>query len=222
MSISTVNTYVDTSTTSSSTSSSSSLEITSSDFLNLMVEQLQNQNPLDPTDTDSYLDKLVSYASYDTQTSINDQLTSIVDTLSSTISSSGLGYIGQTVEATGNTTTLTDGSAEWSYTLDDEASSVTVNILDEDGNTVWSGDGETSAGKHTVSWDGTTSDGTQLDDGGTYTLKVEATDEDGNDVSGETTVIGTVTGVDVSDGETVLKIGNASVLVDNVQSISAQ
>lgn len=222
MSISTVNSYVSTETTSSDTSSSSSLDITSSDFLTLMVEQLQNQNPLDPTDTDSYMDKLVAYASYDTQSEINDQLTEIVDTISGSLSSSGLGYLGQTVEATGNTTTLADGSATWSYTLDEEASSVTVSITDEDGNVVWSDSGETSAGQHYLTWDGTTSDGTQLEDGGVYTISVEATDEDGNDISGETTVVGTVTGIDVSDGDTVLMIGDASVLVDNVQSIATQ
>lgn len=224
MSISTVNSYVDTTTSTTTTSSSSStsdLGLTSSDFLSLMVEQLQNQNPTDPTDTDAYLDKLVSFASYDTQSEISDQLSTIVDSISGTLSSSGLGYVGQTVEATGNTTSLSDGEAQWSYTLDSEATSVTVNILDESGDVVYSESGETSSGKHYFTWDGTTSDGTQLADGGTYTISVEATDEDGDDVDGETTVIGTVSGVDLTDDDPVLMIGSASVLIDNVQSVLA-
>ncbi|WP_417711082.1 flagellar hook assembly protein FlgD [Roseibium aggregatum] len=221
MSISTVNSYVVTSTESNSSSSSSSLDITSEDFLSLMVDQLQNQNPLDPSDTDSYIDKLISYASYDSQTEISEQLSTIVDSLSGTISSSGLGYIGQTVEASGNTTTLADGSAEWSYTLDGNAASVTINIVDENGNTVWSESGDTSAGKHSVTWDGTTSDGSQLEDGGLYTIEVAAVDGNGNQIDGETAVVGTVTGIDVSGNDTLLMIGNASVLLDNVQSIQA-
>lgn len=222
MSISSVNYYTSASTsTTSSSSSSSSLGITSSDFLQLMVEQLQNQSPLDPADTDSYLDKLVSYASYDTETAIADSLESITSTLSSTLSSSGLGYIGQTVEVTGSTTTLTDGSAEWTYTLDSNASSTTINVLNEDGDVVWTGTGETGAGTHSFTWDGTTSDGTQLEDGGTYTLSVDATDSDGEAVDGSTTVIGTVTGIDVSGDDSLLMIGNASFSVDNVRQILA-
>lgn len=222
MSISSVNYYTSASTsTTSSSSSSSSLGITSSDFLQLMVEQLQNQSPLDPADTDSYLDKLVSYASYDTETAIADSLESITSTLSSTLSSSGLGYIGQTVEVTGSTTTLTDGSAEWTYTLDSNASSTTINVLNEDGDVVWTGTGETGAGTHSFTWDGTTTDGTQLEDGGTYTLSVDATDSDGDAVDGSTTVIGTVTGIDVSGDDSLLMIGNASFSVDNVRQILA-
>lgn len=225
MSISSVNYYTSTSSTSTSTSSSSSssseLGITSSDFLQLMVEQLQNQSPLDPADTDSYLDKLVAYASYDTQSAIADNLDSITSTLSSTLSSSGLGYIGQTVEVTGSTTSLEDSSAEWTYTLDSNAASTTINILDENGDVVWTGSGETDAGTHSFSWDGTTTDGTQLEDGGTYTLSIEATDSDGDSIDGSTTVIGKVTGLDVSDDDSLLKIGDASFSVENVLQILA-
>lgn len=220
MSISTVNSYSSTSSTStSSTSSTNSLGLTSSDFLTLMLEQIQNQNPLDPTDTDTYLDRMVSYGSYDTQVAMSEELSSISSQLTSSLSGSALGYLGETVEAYGNTTTLTDGSASWGYTLEDTAESVTISIYDESGNKVWSGEGETSSGSHSFTWDGTTTSGTQLEDGGVYTISVSATDADGNDIDGTTTVKGTVTGVDTSGDDAVLKIGDAEVLVSNVISV---
>ena len=222
MSISSVNTYDSSSTTTTTSSSSTSLDLTSSDFITLMVQQLQNQNPLDPTDTDTYMSQLVSFASYDTESSINDQLSTIVDSLDSTVSDNGLGYIGYTVNATGSTTTLADGEATWTYTLDSDAADTTITIYDEDGNEVWSGDGETDAGTYTFSWDGVTSDGTQLEDGGQYTIEVSATDEDGDDVSGSTTIVGKVTGLDVEDGDSMLMIGDASVAVENVISILSE
>ena len=221
MTISTVNSYSATTTTTTSSSSSSTLGLSSSDFLELMLEQLQNQNPLDPTDTDTYLDRMVSYASYDTQNSINEQLTTLVDSVDSMISGSGLGYLGTTVEAYGNTTSLQDGSATWGYTLDSAAESTTITITDSDGNTVWTGDGETDSGSHTFTWDGTTTDGTQLADGGTYTISVSATDADGEAIDGTTTVTGVVTGIDSSSGETVLQIGDAEIQVDNILSIQS-
>ncbi|PTW59332.1 flagellar basal-body rod modification protein FlgD [Breoghania corrubedonensis] len=221
MTISTVNSYSATTTTTTSSSSSSSLGLTSEDFLELMLEQLQSQNPLDPTDTDTYLDRMVSYASYDTQNSISEQLGTLVDSVDSMISGSGLGYLGTTVEAYGNTTSLQDGSATWGYSLESDAESTTITITDSDGNTVWTGDGETDSGSHTFTWDGTTTDGTQLADGGSYTISVNATDADGDAIDGTTTVTGLVTGIDSSSGETVLQIGGAEIQVDNILSIQS-
>lgn len=186
-----------------------------------MLEQLQSQNPLDPTDTDTYLDRMVSYASYDTQNSISEQLGTLVDSVDSMISGSGLGYLGTTVEAYGNTTSLQDGSATWGYSLESDAESTTITITDSDGNTVWTGDGETDSGSHTFTWDGTTTDGTQLADGGSYTISVNATDADGDAIDGTTTVTGLVTGIDSSSGETVLQIGGAEIQVDNILSIQS-
>ena len=73
-----------TSTTSSSTSTSSSA-ITTTDFLSLLVEQLQNQDPLNPTDPTQLMQQMMSYASYGQQTLTNtklDTLTTAVNSLS--------------------------------------------------------------------------------------------------------------------------------------------
>jgi flagellar basal-body rod modification protein FlgD len=222
MTISTVNSYSDVASTSSATTSNDArTTIDSDEFLLLMVEQLQNQDPTNPTDTNEYVSQMVDYASFETQTQISDQLTSITDVLSSFMNSQGLGYLGQTVEAVGNTTSLQDGQAQWSYSLDSEAESVSINILDEDGNTVYSAEGETGAGSHSFTWDGVTSDGEQLENGGQYTIQVEALDDEGNEVSGYTTVIAEVTAVDASGDEAVLGIGDSSVLLDNVLAVVA-
>lgn len=70
----------------SSTTSSSSSSFDSSDFLTLLVEQLKNQNPLEPTDTAQIMSQMVSYATYDAQTTTNSTLSAIATTLD-TISS---------------------------------------------------------------------------------------------------------------------------------------
>ncbi len=184
-----------------------------------MVEQLMNQNPLDPTDTDSYLDKLVSYASYDTQVSISEDLQNVVDNITTTLAANGIGYVGMTVEAKGSTNTLEDGAASWNYTLNSNAESVKIKVLNESGVVVYSETGSTSAGAHSFTWDGVTSSGEQMADGGTYTIQIDATDSDGDDVDGFTTVIGVVTGVDYSGGEAVLNIGDAEVAIDNILSV---
>lgn len=223
MSISTVNSYTTTTTTTSdsATEDANRTSIDSDEFLLLMVQQLQYQDPTDPADTGEYLSQLASYSSTETLTEISDQLSSLTDSVSSFMNTQGLGYLNQTVEAVGNTTSLQDGEANWSYTLDSDAESVTVSIYDADGNLVYSEDGETSEGSHSFTWDGVTSDGEQLEDGGQYTIVVDATDSDGNEVSGSTTVIAEVTAVDSSGDDVVLGIGDAAVLLENVLAVAS-
>jgi flagellar basal-body rod modification protein FlgD len=82
MSISSISSTVATtaaSTASTSTSTSSSFD--SEDFLTLLVEQLQNQDPLSPTDTSEIMNQMVSFASYDAQTKTNETLSEISTTL---------------------------------------------------------------------------------------------------------------------------------------------
>jgi flagellar basal-body rod modification protein FlgD len=207
-----------TSTTSSTTSSSS---LSSTDFLELLIVELQNQNPTDPTSTTDFMNQLMSYSTYSQLTDLNDSLSDLTSSLSDLQSANATQYIGYTVEADGDTTTLEDGSAKWGYTLDSKASEVTITITDSNGDTVYTGNGETSAGSHVFTWDGTTSDGTQLDDGETYTISVSATDADGESIDTSTTIIGKVDGVDTSGDSVALIIGGVYVNVDDVIGIAA-
>lgn len=50
-------------------------------FLQLLVGQLKNQNPMDPTDTNQLLNQMVSYASYGQQESTTTALEQISKTL---------------------------------------------------------------------------------------------------------------------------------------------
>jgi flagellar basal-body rod modification protein FlgD len=209
-----------TSTTTSTTANSNST-ISSTDFLELLVEELENQNPLDPTDTSSFMNQMMSYASYTQQSELNTQLSSMVSSFNSLLSSNAVGYLGHTVEATSDTATLSDGQATWGYSLNSEASDVTITVKDSSGDTVWSGAGETASGKHTFTWDGTTSDGTQLADGDQYTIEVSATDSSGTSVYGYTTTIGVVDGIDSSSGTAMLDINGVSVSLEDVLAIKA-
>jgi flagellar basal-body rod modification protein FlgD len=223
MSVSTVSPSVYTNTSSGLNSDSSSTTGSSSgttDFLELMIAQLQNQNPLDPTDTNEFVNQLISYEQISQTEEMNESLSSMLTSFNSLISTNAVGYLGHTVEAYGDTTSLQDGQASWGYSLNDDAAEVTITVKDSDGNTVWEGSGETEAGKHTFTWDGKSSDGTQLSDG-EYTVEIDATDADGESVYGYTTVVGKVDGVDSSSGETLLTIGGVSVAFDDVIGVRA-
>lgn len=194
--------------------------ISTDGFLQLLVTQLQNQNPLDPTNTNDFMNQIMSYASYSQQQTMNSNLSSLVTSMNSMLSSNGLGYIGSTIEAKGDTTTLQNGSANWGYSLGSDASNVAITVKDQSGNILWSGSGDGSAGKHTFTWDGTTSSGQHLTRGD-YTVSVNATNASGGSVLDYTSVIGKVTGVDSSSGSALLVVGDTTVAINSVIGINS-
>ncbi|UTD25539.1 flagellar hook assembly protein FlgD [Bradyrhizobium sp. WD16] len=210
-----------TTSTSSTSSTSSSTTLSSSDFLNLLISELKNQNPLDATSTTDFINQLTSYATYDQQSSLNSSMTSLASSFSSLVTLNSVNYIGHTVEAKTDTATLTDSSATYGYSLSSAASDVAISIKDSSGNTVWSGSGTGNAGSNTFIWDGKTTGGTQLADGGQYTMSVTATDSAGNSVYQYSTVTGKVTGIDASSSTPALIVNGVSVSASNIIGVSS-
>src|ERR1700760_2746935 len=68
--------------TSTASSTPSSATLTSNQFLALLTTQLQNQDPLNPTDPNQFTQEMVQYGSLTQQIDTNSKL----DTLSSTMS----------------------------------------------------------------------------------------------------------------------------------------
>jgi flagellar basal-body rod modification protein FlgD len=71
--------------------------ITASDFLTLLVSELQNQDPTQPTDPNAYISQLVGVNSLQQLMSINQGITSLD---SAATSSSAPGVVGGGAEAT--------------------------------------------------------------------------------------------------------------------------
>src|SRR5882724_3400521 len=108
-------------TAASSSSSSSSLSSSTGStlagnfqtFLQLLTTQLQNQNPLDPLDTNQFTQQLVQFAGVEQQLKTNDQLTQLVSLQQTTQATQALGFVGKTAVVDGNTTALSSSSATW-------------------------------------------------------------------------------------------------------------
>src|SRR5512144_2453930 len=89
---------------SSSSSSSGSLNSTAGStiagnfqtFLTLLTTQLQNQNPLDPLDTNQFTQQLVQFASVEQELKTNDQLTTLVSLQQTAQSTQALTFVGKT------------------------------------------------------------------------------------------------------------------------------
>jgi flagellar basal-body rod modification protein FlgD len=210
----------DTTSTSTSTSAAAQLSENSDAFLQLLLKQLEVQDPTNPVDTTEYMSQLVSLAQMEQEMENGDKLDSILSQVQSlNYATNGLSYLGKTIEAAGDTTSIQDGKASWEYDLDENADSVKIEVLDEDGKTVYSTTGGTDAGTNSFTWDGTVTSGAARTSGA-YTLKVTALDEDGEEIDGDLRIKGKVTSVDNSSGSIVLNIGDVGVSADDVVSIS--
>ncbi len=188
-------------------------------FLTLLVTQLQNQDPLDPLDSNEFTSQLVQFASVEQQIFQNANLEKLVALQETNQISSLVDFIGTTVEAEGNQLPLENGLAEFTYTIPTNANNATITITNEAGLTVFQSDADTSSGKHVFQWDGSNQFGIPQPDGA-YTVLVSALDVSGNLLEVTHTIIGRVTGAGVGDGLASLFMGDAIVIPqDKVLSV---
>ena len=187
-------------------------------FLTLLTTQLQNQNPLDPLDTNQFTQQLVEFAGVQQQLNTNDSLSTLVSLQKSTQATQALGFVGKTAVVDGNTATMTNASATWDLNVPKD-STLNVSITNSTGQTVYSGTYTATAGDNQAfAWDGKSTDGTQWPDG-QYKMTATAADSSGNSVAITTQIQGTVTSVDLTQTPPLLTIGGQTYTVDQIRSI---
>ena len=170
-------------------------ELGQEDFLTLLIEQLKNQDPLNPIDSVEFSAQLAQFASLEQLFTMNDSLSSIEETLYSQGQDDILQLIGKTVKASDNTILIKDNTVSSGSYILEAGADVTISIYDSNGSEIWSiYQGWQEAGEHDVEWEGRDSSGEMLEEG-TYTFEVTAKDADGNYVTANTYITGEVTGV---------------------------
>src|SRR3569623_1370762 len=210
--------------TNSSTSSSSSRSSTSTTglaenfqtFLTQQTTQLQNQNPLDPLDTNQITAQLVQFAQVEQQLKANDQLSSLVALQKTAQSTQALSFVGQTISVDGSTAAF-NGSSTWNFNAAADANAV-VTISAPNGQTAFTGSYSLKAGPDSFVWDGVGNDGTQWP-AGNYKLSVTAKDTSGKDVAVTTEVQGVVDSVDMTSSPALLSMGGNNYTIDQLKRV---
>jgi len=187
-------------------------------FLTLLTTQLQNQNPLDPLDTNQFTQQLVQFAGVEQQLKTNDQLQSLLTLQQTAQSTQALGFVGKTAVVDGSTANMTNKSAVWDLNVAKD-STVKISITNSTGQTVYTNSFAVSAGDNqTFGWDGKGTDGTQWPDG-KYTLTATGTDNNGQTVGITTGIQGTVSSVDLTQSPPLLTINNQTYTVSQIKAI---
>ena len=184
-------------------------------FLNLLVTQLKNQDPLDPMDANEFTSQLVQFASVEQQIYQNANLEKLLNVEQTSQIANMVDFIGHTIEATGTSFHLQNDSAEFTYEFGTKPNSASINIINSSGLTVYSGDAVNETGKQSFKWDGKNQSGIQQPDG-TYTAVVTGKDREGNLMNVTQTVFGRVTGAGAEEGIVSLFMNDIKTGMDKV------
>jgi flagellar basal-body rod modification protein FlgD len=186
-------------------------------FLQLLTTQLQNQNPLDPLDTNQFTQQLVQFAQVEQQINMNTQLQTLVSLQQTAQATQAMAFAGATVTVNGSAAPLTNGQAQWNYNPPN-VGTATLTISNSTGQTVFTTTGTVQPGQQTFTWNGQDNNGVKQPDGN-YTMSFVATDTTGKSMAIPTTVTGVVSSVDVTSSPPVLTIGGQTYTVNQILSV---
>ena len=187
------------------------------EFLQMLTTELQNQNPLDPLDTNQFTQQLVQFASVEQQINMNTSLSTLISLQQTQQATAALNFLGATVVVGGNTAQLANGQATWNYAVA-SPSTATINVSNASGQLVYSTTQAVQPGTQTFVWNGRNSVGNVMP-AGSYTAQITATGANGQPVQVTTQVQGVVSGVNVSANPITLTINGQSYPLSQITQV---
>jgi flagellar basal-body rod modification protein FlgD len=191
-------------------------------FLQLLVTQLKNQNPLEPQDNGAFVAQLAQFSSLEGITTLNNTVSGLASNYNSSQALQASSLVGRSVIAPGDKAVVdTTKSLSGTVVVPSSVASATLKITDAAGKTVRTIDlGSQKAGNASFIWDGKNDAGETVP-AGTYTFGATST-IDGKSVALITNLPATVNSVTISQtgGELMLNLaGLGSVALSKVQTI---
>ncbi|NWC91659.1 MULTISPECIES: flagellar hook assembly protein FlgD [unclassified Pseudomonas] len=193
-------------------------------FLQLLVTQLKNQDPLSPQDNGAFVAQLAQFSSLEGINNLNDSVNAISSSYSSSQALQASSLVGRSVITQTDTAVVdTSKSMTGSVAVTAATGNVSVKITDKDGNVVRTIDmGAQSAGNSSFVWDGK-NDAGEVAPAGTYTFNATTKNDAGDSVALATSLPATVTSVTLgtNGGEMMLNLagGMGSIKLSQIQTI---
>ncbi len=194
------------------------------EFLQLLVTQLQHQDPLEPTSNEDFIAQLATFSSLEQLQSINTGTQTGLLMQQSVSNALSTSLIGNDVLIDTSRVLVEQGSSS-DFTVDLAGEGeLTVEISDADGSVIRTIEisGEDGAmleaGEHGFSWDGKNDAGESVADG-FYDISVSAHDAAGDAVAANSWLRGHVSGVRFSQGAAFVLVGGMEFTLADVIEI---
>ena len=191
------------------------------DFLTLLMAQMQNQDPLNPTDDTAFVTQLAQFSSVEQLTNMNSTMTELLTAQAGANQTATVSLVGKSVQVNNNTVTVGTSGApvQLAGTLSGSAAKVTATIVNSAGQTVDTVQfGASAQGSWTGTWNGRDSNGNAVP-AGSYTVNLSAVDASGNALTASSTSTGIVTGVSFVNGAAQLIVNGQTVPLSSVTEI---
>ena len=214
-------TPIDSSAPSAGTQTSAPVKILGKDdFLNLLVTQLQHQDPLNPAESTEFTAQLAQFSSLEQLNNINDNLKNMELFQTAVTNSQAVSFIGKEITALGNTLQLKDGQAACHFELTADAALAAITVYDAGGGFVKAFEtGPLPSGRQTAVWDGMDRNGNPALPG-IYRFEVQAVDADNQSVGVTPLISSVVTGVSLKDQTASLITELQTIAIADVMDVS--
>jgi flagellar basal-body rod modification protein FlgD len=182
------------------------------DFLTLMLAQLQNQDPTSPVDSNTFLTQLAQLSEVQGITQLNTSFGTLSSSISANQALQASSLLGHDATVTTSTAQLASGGTmSGAVNVPQTTSSVVLNIANSAGTVVRSlGLGAQSAGLASFTWNGQETSGAPAP-AGTYTLSATYAGQTSKTTAATVAVSGTVESVSMGAGSTGLTLNVAGV-----------
>jgi flagellar basal-body rod modification protein FlgD len=209
-----------TGTTSPTYATSSSNTLGQEDFLELLVAQLENQDPLDPQSNTEFVAQLATFSALEQQTITNDKLDDVISATSDMQQLAGIDMLGKSVVAQSDNFYINGEQVDIGFYLPEDATSVTVSVLDGDNNVVSTLEySDLSAGDNFLNWNATDKNGNPLPEG-EYSLSIEAYSAD-SEIDNVLPLIKTIVDeVAMTSSGSVLSTDAGEIMLSDIYSVT--
>jgi flagellar basal-body rod modification protein FlgD len=196
-----------------------SLSSNFSDFLTLLMTQLQNQDPSSPMDSNQFTSELVQFSSVEQQINTNSDLTQLIQLTQASQVEQSSAMLGKQVTVNSTQLSLQNGSASINFNTTN-AEPIAISVTNASGAQVSSATLTSKAGSNTWTWNGNSGNGSTEPDGA-YTVSVMTLGSNGTTTSVPFTVTGTATAVTNNSGTVDLQMGGLTLPFSDVVSVGS-
>lgn len=219
MTVSAVN-NTNTSTAASATAASTqSVNEAQTNFLKLLVTQMQNQDPTNPMDNAQMTSQIAQLNTVSGINQLNSTMQSLAVTLQSSQALQASNLLGRNVLVAGSGLQLVQGQATMGVDFAQSADSVSITVKDSAGAVVRTlSAGAQPAGVQNIFWDGSTDAGSTASDG-SYSFEIRAS-HNGQSVTATPLAAGRVDSVSMAAGGLTLSVaGLGNVALADVKQV---
>lgn len=188
------------------------------DFMQLLVAQIQNQDPLSPMDNAEFTGQITQFTMLEEMQAQSAKLDENLLMAQSINNTAMLGLVGKNVTVEGNALSVAGGAATETTIAAQGPGRATITVTDETGKVVRTYHRDVTAGLNTATWDGKLDDGTVAADGD-YTVSVEVANGDAA-VPFTTLMTGPVQGLRYVNNVAVVMVGGREFYVSDIYKVS--